>query len=91
MTVKLTPKMKKFVDKRVRSGGYASAEEVLMAGLAALEQQENFGNFAPGELQALIDEGEKSIREEGLITIDESYQRHLRHRRQVMRRRRKTA
>jgi putative addiction module CopG family antidote len=91
MTVKITPKIKRLIDKRVKAGRYASAEEVLIASLAALEQQETFGDFAPGELDALIEEGDKSTREEGVTTLEESYQRHLRYRRQATRRRRKTA
>ena len=38
--INLTPEMDRFVAKRVRSGQYANASEVLRAGLRALEQDE---------------------------------------------------
>ena len=40
MTLSLTPQMQRFIDERVRTGRYASAEDVVRAGLASLSQQE---------------------------------------------------
>ena len=88
MTVTLTPKMKKLIEKRVKAGSYATPEDVLMAGLAALEQQHAMENFAPGELQALVVEGESSIRKHGLLDGDEAFRSRRRRRAQ---RRRKSA
>jgi putative addiction module CopG family antidote len=59
MTLKLDPKMQRMIERRVRGGKYASPEDVIRAGLAALEQQEQFGDFEPGELDALIAQGER--------------------------------
>jgi putative addiction module CopG family antidote len=60
MTVTLGPEAQRLVEERMKRGGYASAEDVLLAGLALLEQEEQFGDFAPGEWNALIEEGERS-------------------------------
>jgi hypothetical protein len=45
----------------MKRGGYASPEDALLAGLASLEQQEGFGDFKAGELDALIAAGEADI------------------------------
>jgi putative addiction module CopG family antidote len=88
MTVKLTPKMKKLIEKRVKAGSYATPEDVVMAGLVALERQDAVENFAPGELQSLVAEGEESIRKYGLLDGEEAFRARRRRRAQ---RRRKSA
>ena len=60
MDLCLTPEMQRFIQDRVRSGMYGSPEEVVAAAFALLEQQEVTGDFEPGEMQRLIDEGEQS-------------------------------
>jgi Arc/MetJ-type ribon-helix-helix transcriptional regulator len=55
------------IAERMRTGRYASEEEVLLAGLAALEDQESFGDFEPGELADLVAEGRRSAAEHGTI------------------------
>jgi putative addiction module CopG family antidote len=62
MTVKLDSKSKRMVEDHIRGGKYSSAEDVVRAGLAALRQQERVGEFVAGELDELIAEGEKSLR-----------------------------
>jgi antitoxin ParD1/3/4 len=75
----LSPRMQRYVDEKVGTGGYASADQVIEAALAALEQQEKAGGFAPGELDELcavgaadiergdVHDGEETFRElEGL-------------------------
>ena len=42
MNVHLTDEQQKFVKQRVASGGYASASEVIRAGLRALEEDERW-------------------------------------------------
>jgi putative addiction module CopG family antidote len=60
MTLSLPPHVLAFIDDRVKAGKYPSAEDVIVAAIASLEQQEQFGDFEPGELDRLIEEGENS-------------------------------
>ena len=60
MTLTLGPDAQKLIAERMKRGGYASPEEVVLAALASLEREENYGDFAPGEMNALIAEGERS-------------------------------
>jgi Arc/MetJ-type ribon-helix-helix transcriptional regulator len=71
-TVKLNPKMQKIVAERMKAGDFATAEEVVLAGLQALEFRRT-GDFEPGELDALLAESEKNIKEEGTLDGDEAY------------------
>jgi antitoxin ParD1/3/4 len=61
MNILLSPPMQNFVESKVREGEYASAEQVIEAALAALQQQRRLGNLAPGELDQLLVEGEADI------------------------------
>ena len=61
MDLNLSPAMKEFVDRKLEAGEYQSAEQVVEAGLAILQQQERLLDFAPGELDALIALGEADI------------------------------
>jgi antitoxin ParD1/3/4 len=56
MTLQLKPNLQKYVDEQVQSGSYDSADEVVAAGLAALQQQKR-EVFGPGELDKLLAEG----------------------------------
>jgi antitoxin ParD1/3/4 len=49
--------MDRFVDKKIRSGQYANASEVLRAGLRALEQDEQEDLAKLKALRAAIDAG----------------------------------
>jgi putative addiction module CopG family antidote len=60
MHLSLPPRIQKLIDERVQSGKYKSAEDVVAAALANLDQQEAFGDFETGELDRLLEEGEKS-------------------------------
>jgi putative addiction module CopG family antidote len=73
MNLSLKPEMLRYVQEKVQSGRYASAEDVLEAGLEALRQQDAFGNFAPGELDELLSEGERSIEREGTVPAGEVF------------------
>ncbi|MDO8631805.1 MAG: type II toxin-antitoxin system ParD family antitoxin [Phycisphaerales bacterium] len=70
MKLNIGSDMQEIIDGKVRSGEYATPEEVIFAGLAALKQQEAFGEFGSGELTDLIDEGERSLSEFGAIDAD---------------------
>lgn len=67
MNLSLKPSTRRFIEQKLKSGRYASAEELLEAGLVALQQQEAVGDFEPGELDTLIAEGEASIKREGVV------------------------
>jgi Arc/MetJ-type ribon-helix-helix transcriptional regulator len=60
MDLSLDAGARKLIDERVRSGKYATPEDVVTAALHALEQGERAGEFAPGEWDALLAEGEAS-------------------------------
>lgn len=60
MTITIPEDVRRDIEQRVASGQYQSAEQVLEAMFAALRQHENRGDFEPGELNALADEGEAS-------------------------------
>ena len=72
MTVKLPRNVAKMVRERLDAGGYRSAEEVIQSAMGALEQAEQFRDFAPGELDKLIEEGERSIRKHGTLSVEEA-------------------
>ena len=73
MNIFISPKLQKLIDERVSSGQYASAEDVVAAALTTLDQQERFGDFAQGELDELLAEGERSIDEDGALDGDECF------------------
>ncbi len=75
MKLTLTPGVKKCIDERVKSGRYASAEDVVSAAIMTLDQQERVGDFAPGELDRLLEEGERSIAEHGTLDGAEALQK----------------
>ncbi|MEZ6085198.1 MAG: type II toxin-antitoxin system ParD family antitoxin [Phycisphaerae bacterium] len=61
MNVHLTDEQREFVQRRVASGGYASASEVIRAGLRALEEEERWREsvrqkIADGVAQAKVGE-----------------------------------
>ena len=59
--MQLKPEFQRIIDEQVQSGRYQSVEQVVEAALGALEAQEGFGNFAPGELERLLAEDERDI------------------------------
>ena len=58
MNISLSPKVQKLIQQRMKRGGYATPDDVVLAALAILEQSERFGDFEPGELDALVAEGD---------------------------------
>jgi Arc/MetJ-type ribon-helix-helix transcriptional regulator len=60
MNLSLNTTAQKLIAERVQSGKYATPEDVVTAALFALVHEEGFGTFAPGELDALIEQGESS-------------------------------
>lgn len=62
MNLSLDNKAEKLIAERVKSGKYATPEDVVTAALHALEHDEHAGEFTPGEWDALLAEGENSGR-----------------------------
>jgi Arc/MetJ-type ribon-helix-helix transcriptional regulator len=67
MELSLPAKFRKLIEDRVRSGKYATPEDVVKAAVTTLDQNDRFGDFAPGELDRLIEEGEQSLKRDGPI------------------------
>jgi putative addiction module CopG family antidote len=60
MNLSLPPRIAKLIEERVKSGKYGTPEDVVAAAVLHLDQQERFGDFEPGELDRLLEEGENS-------------------------------
>lgn len=60
MHMALTPELQKLIERRVKSGKYATPEDVVTAALHSLDQDEKMEEFEAGELDRLLAEGEKS-------------------------------
>ena len=88
MKLSLKSATRRLIERRLKSGRYSSADELVHAGLLALQQQEEFGDYAPGELNVLLEAGERSIDEEGTVDGDAVFAE-LRRRSQRRRRARK--
>jgi len=63
------PEFEQFVREKVNGGEYPSPTAVIEAALSRLMSDE----FAPGELDRLIAEGEASIAKHGLRDVDEVF------------------
>ena len=72
MRVDLPPGSAEFVEEQVRQGAFSSPEDVVVAALENLRSDCQFGDFAPGELDRLLEEGERSGEERGWFTRDEA-------------------
>lgn len=60
MDTLLSPETRKMIEQRVQRGDYATADELVRAGLASLDQHEALGEFTAGEMDALLAAGERS-------------------------------
>ena len=60
MTPSLNAETQRLIEDRMKRGGYPTPDDLIVAALASLEQQERFGDFATGELDTLLAEGEAS-------------------------------
>ena len=81
MNLSLDPEVTKLIEERVKSGKYATPEDVIAAAVLTLDQQERPGDFAPGELDELLAEGERSIEQEGTLDGEDAFR--LRRRRRA--------
>jgi putative addiction module CopG family antidote len=60
MNLSLPRKVEQSIEQRVKSGRYKTPEDVITAAVANLDQQEQTGDFSPGEMDGLLAEGERS-------------------------------
>jgi antitoxin ParD1/3/4 len=65
--VNLTNELDRFVAKKVRSGRYENASEVVRAGLRTLERDEQEYTARLAALRAAVDEGDRSGIAEGKV------------------------
>ena len=73
MTLRITKEMKRLIEKQMRGGRYDSPEQVVLAALGNL-QLKQAGDFAPGELDELLAEGEASIKSYGTTDSEASFE-----------------
>jgi putative addiction module CopG family antidote len=69
MTLKLPSDIEKFIEDQVKSGDYASAQDVVCAGLQLLRMRraKSADDFQPGEWDRLLSEAEGA----GSMPLDE--------------------
>ena len=71
MNLVLKPELEKFVEEQVKAGRFDTAEAVVSAALTRLMQDDDGVDFAPGDLQAMVDEGEADIARGDTLTLDQ--------------------
>jgi Arc/MetJ-type ribon-helix-helix transcriptional regulator len=67
MNLSLKPDLLRLINEQVKSAKYSTPEDMVAAGIMALAQQEQFGDFEAGELDDLLAEGERSIERDGAL------------------------
>jgi Arc/MetJ-type ribon-helix-helix transcriptional regulator len=60
MEMPLSARTQKLIKDRMKKGGYGSPDEVIVAALSSLQQQQEYGDFEQGELDELLAQGERS-------------------------------
>jgi Arc/MetJ-type ribon-helix-helix transcriptional regulator len=75
MNLVLHTELQKLIDERVRTGKYATPEDVVAAAIVTLDQQEQWGDFETGELDDLLAEGESSIAQVGTLDGEAAFHR----------------
>ena len=75
MTVTLPSDVQKLVEEQLAAGAYATVEDVLRAGVASLSLPQTHGDFAPGELNAILSKAVQRYRERGGRPADEVFAR----------------
>ena len=59
MEIDLDPEAERMIEEYLKNGMYKSPGDVIFAALGALKSVETMGDFEPGELDRLIEEGDK--------------------------------
>jgi hypothetical protein len=70
MPISLTPQTQRLLEEQMKKGGYPTPEDAIRAGLASLELH---GDFAPGELDKLLAEGEADLARGDLLDGEEVF------------------
>ena len=73
MNVSLTPELEKFVNRKVKSGFYQSASEVVREGLRLLEDSDRFRDVQLAEVRSKIQAGLDDLNLHGGIPGDHVY------------------
>lgn len=69
MTITLTPEMELFVERKVKSGRYNSANEVVCKALEQLDEQDRLDQEWLEEVRAKIIEGEEDFNNGRFISV----------------------
>lgn len=75
MNVSLTPALERFVSKRVKSGRYQSASEVVREALRLMERQEAERNSALKEVREKVAAGLRQASRGETVDADEAFKR----------------
>jgi Arc/MetJ-type ribon-helix-helix transcriptional regulator len=67
------PDLEKFLEDQIKAGRFDSAEDLVAAAVARLQFDVSEGEFDPGELEALVAEGEADIRRGDVIDSGEAF------------------
>lgn len=72
MNLDLPPDLAAFVENQVSCGAFSTPQGVVIAALESLRADCQFGDFAPGELNRFLEEGEHGGDERGWFTEDDA-------------------
>jgi Arc/MetJ-type ribon-helix-helix transcriptional regulator len=71
MKMELGDDARRIIEDQIRARRYPDAESVVLAALESLLSKAP-DEFEPGEMEALLREGEESIEREGTLDVDEA-------------------
>ncbi|MGD0387496.1 MAG: hypothetical protein ABSC42_00965 [Tepidisphaeraceae bacterium] len=69
----MTGRIQKLIKDRVESGKYRRRKDPVSAAMSSLDQQEPFEDFALGELDRLLNKGERDITDGNVIDGDQAF------------------
>lgn len=72
MTLTLSPATQKMIEEQMGRGGYASPDDVIVAALVSLKQQQAIDGFEPGEVERLLAEGDADIERGDVLDGEEA-------------------
>ena len=75
MNISLTPELEELVQKKVESGRYSSASEVIRAGLRLLEQEDELRETRLAAMRAQVQEGIEQAERGELVDGEEAVAR----------------